>query len=268
MTAATLYDLFRKQSERLLPKDTDYHETVSLPLQEDRLEKSGKAQHFENFFFVINNRSFQADQVYGAAQLLGYPDKTFTLKKFFSLIHPSHHVVLRAGLYELLETLLAGGQIIRFGNPLFVLNIALKHINGEYLLFKWLAFPFQADDKNKMLSCFNELTLISSYHDDICNLRVTGDNGRAVAWLHDLQARIKKRFREQALFSEKERLILLHYSSHPADTNASVAETFGIMISSVITYNKRILRKAEQMFVRRFKTAREVAGYLSKEKLL
>jgi hypothetical protein len=101
---------------------------------------------------VINNNRFITEHVFGIHHMLGYREEDFTLKRYYSIIHPSHLVAQVTREYVFLESCMSGKWPTGFKSHRFINTIALKHSNGEYLLFKRLIMPFQHDEQFRMLS--------------------------------------------------------------------------------------------------------------------
>ena len=87
-------------------------------------------------------------------------------------------------------------------------------------------------------------------------------------WLQDFLERTQRIFQEKNLFSFQELRILRKYAYHDQLSVADIAKAFKIQESSVITYHKRILEKANHLFSNKFSNAKQVAIVLKQQGLL
>ena len=267
INAKSYYEILKQQSSRLLPA-TEYSYMVPVAKQQEEIECLKNAVHYERFFFVVNNYDLNIEQVHGVKKWLGYSDKDFSYYKYASLIHPTHLLAQLTNVYGLLEDFMAGVYPLEFmAGFRFISCLALKHANGEYLFFKRLAWPFQFDNKNRLLSYMNEFTLLGKYKNESYSVRLTDAAGNPVLFkkkaMHDAYAAI-----DNMPFSEQELNVLGIYAADNSLTAAKVAGTLNIKENTVITYKKRILNKAEKVFYRRFKTTADVAVFLKEQGLI
>ena len=267
LTHKSYYEILKSQTERLLP-EAAYKGVVPATLQLKELELLKNTLHYEKFFFVINHQSFTTEEIHGVKRWLGYSDTEFTIKKYFSIIHPAHLVAQMTSIYELLESFISGEWPIQFMSHCFINIIALQHANREYLLFKRVAWPFQHDHENRLLSILNEFTLIGKYNNEPYSVRLSDTNGKTIDWNDEMLKRTKHSFQKQMAFSLQEQRLLGKYAYNPSLTTAEIATIFNVKDSTVITYKKRILSKAEKLFHQRFKTAKHVAEYLREQGLV
>ncbi len=267
LTPKSYYEILKSQCERLLP-EAAYTYTISEAQQHKEVALLKNTLHYEKFFFVINNEKFINEHVYGVQKWLGYTDREFTLLKYISLVHPSHLVAQMTSANELLETFISGSWPLQFMGHRFISNIALRHANGEYLLFKRLAWPFQLDDKHRLLSYLNEFTLVGNFNNEPYTARITDAEGNAIDLHDELLHRTKQSFQKHKPFSVQEQRILHKLAQKNAVTSKEIGKMFSIKESSVITYKKRIMKKAEQLFHQRFASAKHVAIYLNDQGLI
>ena len=267
LTHKSYYEILKSQAGRLLP-EAEYTGIVTAAQQAKEIKLLKNTLHYEKFFFVINHHSFITEEVHGIKRWLGYAEKEFTIKKYFSIIHPAHLIAQMTSAYELLESFISGEWPIGFMSHSFINTIALQHANGEYLLFKRIAWPFQHDAENRLLSILNEFTLVGRYNNEPYTVRLADTDGNAIDWNDEMLKRTKHSFQKQMAFSLQEQRLLGKYAYNPGLTTAEIAAMFNIKDSTVITYKKRILSKAEKLFHQRFKTAKHVAEYLREQGLV
>lgn len=267
INAKDYYKILKKQAERLLP-DSEYKYVVSTQKQHLEIDHLKKTVHYERFFFVLNNYDFSIDHVHGVKKWLGYDEDDFTYYKYLSIIHPTHLLAQLSNVYELLENSMTGVYPLEFINGFrFISYFALRHLSGEYLFFKRLAWPFQYDDKNRLLSYLNEFTLLGKYNNESYTVRLTDADGRPLILKRKKINPVYSAI-ENMPFSHQELKVLNAYAKDASLTGAAIANTLMIKKNTVITYKKRILDKAEKLFYRRFKTAADVAIFLKEQGLI
>ncbi|HRH61115.1 MAG TPA: LuxR C-terminal-related transcriptional regulator [Chitinophagaceae bacterium] len=267
LTPKSYFEILKAQSERLLPEPF-YTHSVSEKEQQKEITILKNTIHYEKFFFVINHQKFITEHVHGVHRWLGYNDRDFTLMKYFSIVHPSHLVAQMTNVYELLEALIAGNWPVNFMSHKFISTVALRHAGGEYLLFKRLAWPFQHDDKNRLLSYLNEFTLVGAFNNEPYSARMTDSDGNTIDWHDELLHRTKQSFQKHTPFSVQELRILRKLANGNGHTSKEIGDMFKIKESSVVTYKKRIMKKAEQIFHQKFSSAKHVAMYLNEQGLI
>jgi len=267
ITAKSYFQIFKTQAERLL-SDEQFNLVISREEQQREIEKLKQTLHYEKFFFVLTHVGYKIEHVCGLQRWLGYKDSDFDIQRYFGIIHPSHMVAQMTVAYEMLEGFISGKWPLHFMGERLVNTIALQHANGEYYLFKRLAWPFQFDSNNRLISYLNEFTLIGKYNNESYTARFMDINGNAVDWQDELLKSTKKSFNGQKHFSTQEMRILHKFAGDPKLLPADIARMFKIKESTVLTYKKRILNKAEKLFHKRFKTTKQVAEHLREQGLV
>ena len=267
LTAKSYFEIFKSQSDRLLPA-RNYKLMVSEEQQRNELGKLEQTLHYEKFFFVFNNVNFSVEQVKGIKTLLGYNDAEFSALQYYRAIHPSHLAAQLIIAYELLESLISGHWPISFLSHRVVNTIALHHANGEYYLYKRVAWPFQYDECNRLICYLNEFTLIGKYNNEPYTIRFMDGNDKAIDWKGGMVKKADSKLTEHGFFSKQEMRVLNMFNDNPNLLLRDIARQLDIKESSVITYKKRILIKAERLFHHRFKTAKQVAEYLKEQGLI
>lgn len=267
-SSKSYYHIFKAQADRLLNKKT-YECQVSAAIQQKEINSLQAQLDFEKFFFVVNNHGFTTSHIHGVQKIMGYADNDFTTEQYLSTIHPSHLLAQMITAYEVNEHFLCGDWLpIFFKSHFFINIIALRHANGNYLLFKRLAYPFQYDDGNRLLAYLSEFTLIGPYHDEPYSARVTDASGNLVEIEKAIKRHTRKSFEKHLPFSGRELEVIHYYNQHENISNTMVAAALNVKPTSLKTFQKRIKRKAEDLFRREFKNTHEIALYLRKQEML
>ncbi len=268
LTPKEMYASYKALSEKFL-SECNYEKVVTVKDQAKEIELLKDTIHYERFFFTLDLHELKINNVHGVGKWLGYADKDFSLMKFLDIIHPAHVAAHHITATVLIEGLMRGDWNIEFMKHRYITNIALRHNKGHYLLLKRLASIFQYDKNHRLLEYLNEFTIVGEYKEQPYSIRA-GDNtgGTTLQWLEDFLKRIHQAFEQKHLFGFQELRILRKYAYHTDASVDFIANTFKIKDSTVITYNKRILEKAEALFHKKFDNAKQVAFLLREQGLV
>ena len=191
LTAKEMYELYQRQRDELLPLP-EYNKVVSAEKQKKEVQLLKETVHFERFFFVLNLHDLRLEHVTGVGRWLGYPDKDFTILKFLQIIHPSHLEAHYLTASVLIGGLMRGDWKVEFMKHRYSTNIALRHSNGHFLLFKRLASVFQYDTSHCLLEYLNEFTLVKEYDDESYLIGAKNEDGSKLVWLEEVLERTNK----------------------------------------------------------------------------
>ena len=263
-----MYSLYKAQSNRLLP-ELSYKKAISNEQQKKEIDLLAETIHYERFFFVLNLQHMEIEQVHGISKWLGYPDKTFTVQKLVQIIHPQHLAAHHISATFLIEGLMKGEWPVEFMKYRFIGTLALRHANGKYLLCKRLNSVFQYDlPQRRLLEYISEFSIVGEYKEEPYAVRLINDEGEKAEWMEAVMKKLREAFENRHLFGFQELRILRKYAYKPHILTAELANNFKVKDSTITTYNKRILDKAEQLFKIRFATAAKVAAFLREQGLM
>lgn len=267
LTARETFARFNALSAALLP-DAHYVKMVSSNEQQREIDLLRETLHLERFFFVINVHRPQLEQVHGVERWLGYPDKSFTLLNYFSIIHPAHAEAHHLAAVAMLEALMQGVWKIEFMKQRYSNVIALQHRNGHYLCFKRLSCIFQYNERHQLLEYVNEFTLIGPYNGQNYGINALNEDGTRLEWMDDLAKRMRSHFENRNFFSFQELRILRKYAYLPHLSSKEIAQAFKIEPSTLATHKKRIQKKAEEYFQKHFENIRQIATVLKEQGMI
>ncbi len=258
-----LLAFYQSQSARLLPLPS-YKKMIPQEEQNTELAHLKETIHYERFFFVVNLHEMKIEHLNGIERWLGYKENDFDFLTYLSLIHPEHAALHNITSITLIEGLMKGDWNIEFMKHRYITDIALRHRDGHYLLCKRLACIFQYDERRRLLEYINEFTIIRKYNGEPFTVRGTSDEGKDLEWMNTFLERTKQAFQNKNLFGFQELRILRKYAYNNKISVAQIANAFKVQESTIATYNKRILEKAENLYAKRFTNARQVALVLKK----
>jgi hypothetical protein len=264
-TAISLKDLL----DTLLPAENIYIPVVKKEQQLKQLELLHETISNETFYFVFNLLTCELENVLGVERWLGYSNREFTLSHYLDCINPAQSIQFNMIARCMYQSLCKSTFKLRFSTQRYISLVALKHYNGEYIVFKKTTSVFQYDDKNRLLAQLNEFNKIGIYDGTPLMPRIFEMDGFQK---NDFEQMVFKMamesFMEKKFFSDKEFTILKYYALNDTCNSKDLANLLNVKVSTIDTFNKRILDKARHTFTHPFSNAREVALYLKKERIL
>jgi hypothetical protein len=253
----------------LLPPENIYLPVVRKEQQLKLLETLNETLSTESFYFVFNLLTCELEDVKNATIVLGYPDHEFTVNRYLHCTHPGQTIQFNMIAHCMYKILCRGIFKLQFSTQKYISLIALKHYNGEYIVFKKTTSVFQYDTKDRLLAQLNEFNKIGDYEAEPLRPRVTETSGsQKDEFERQVFQMVLKGFMEKKYFSEKEFEVLKYYAGNESINRKQLAQLLGVTVSTIDTFNKRILVKARNTFTHLFNDVRAVAFYLKKEKIL
>lgn len=240
--------------------------TISIEQQQEIFSQADKEIKNEHFYFSIDIRSGSITRSNGITRWLGYPDTHFSFKNYQESIHEAHTVIQTYYGLALAELLLQDEVTFGFMSPVWVTILALKQKNGKYIYCKQECSPFQLTTTNKITEYFSRFTVIKEFDGEDYHSRIY--DGRDQRLEEKLRTGLQKKFEESSGFSIQELRILKRYIQNENVTSSSIAKAFKIEKATVDTYNKRILKKTEDLFRKKMDNAKKVAAYFKRMELL
>ena len=254
-------DIFHTESEPHYSPETN-NAPINAQQQTTSRQMDRKIRN-EHFYFSIDIKKNAITHCKGVNNCLGYIDSHFSIKDYLQVIHPAHAIA--DGFYAaalshcITNKTIALSTISRITH---VSLVALQHKNGKYIYCKKESRALQITDDYKILEYSNEFTIIKEFNNDPYIFRIYDNNGKAADVEKTIRQSVKTNFEITAGFSVQELRILKRYAAQENISSEMIAGSFKVEKSTISTYNKRILNKAENIFDHRFKNAKNVAGYL------
>jgi hypothetical protein len=235
------------------------------------IEQMKKNIRNEYFFFTVNLTKASIENANGVFQWLGYPENSFTFKKYMYAIHPSQHMTHAKIANNILQTLFRSDYEIKYLTDRFISNTAIRHADGTYLLFKRISSPWQWDANHKLSEYLNEFYLLGKFDGESFNPRSANISNTI-----DIQSAIERQVRdvirnksEEFLpFTTQQYRILRLLAYNPDWTEEEVGAQLSISVNTVHTHSKKLLPIARDYFSRPFLSTKEVAIFLRKEGIL
>ncbi len=231
-------------------------EAVSSEEQQNELESMKEVIRHEKFFFVVSSNESRIEHTHGVEKWLGYNEQEFTLEKYLSIIHPSYLEFLTHLAQITFQIVSNKGFRVGFREQRYVVDIALKHAKGHYVLCKRALSPWQwRYDKirQELTHYFNEFTVTNPYLEDISPElfpRILDVNGDKMFNLEDILRKNASLYFEtnKIFFSIQEIRIIRKMAYSPNITSSDLAAFFKNQIGTINTLKKRIIKKGRLLF--------------------
>lgn len=246
---------------------------VSAEEQLDEINSLKEIIRYEKFFFVLDRVNLRLEDINGVARWLGYDESTFNWEKYLSII-PESYMEFLIHLAEVTSGIANSKDFkVGFRQHQYVVDIALQHADGHYVLCKrsLTAWQWQYSNTQQVVTHYmNEFTVINPFVTEITpemSPRILDADGNK---LTDLEAVVRKISQEMVenqkiAFSVQELRILRKIAYNPNITSAEIATAFKTQVSTIHTLNKRILEKGKDYFHEsNFSNAKELAILLRK----
>ncbi len=241
---------------------------VSEAEQLAEIESLSEVILYEKFFFVVDVINQKIVHPQGIKKWLGYDEKNFSLKAYFECIHPSQLpflIELANATYKITTEL---DYPFSFREQQYVVDIALKHHHGNYILCKRSLSPWQwqAHGKKHFLTHYLLEFTITNHHIENLNTdlspRIYDRNGNKLANYEKLikEECSKAIENRNKIFSPQELRILRKFAYNQDIKSEEIAESFKITKETVHTLNRRIMKKGKYfMTENNFKHTKELA---------
>ncbi|MBA4848969.1 hypothetical protein [Emticicia sp. BO119] len=231
-------------------------EAISIEEQQNELESMKEVIRHEKFFFVVSSIESRIEHAHGVERWLGYGEQEFTLEKYLSIIHPSYLEFLTHLAQITFQIVSSKGFRVGFREQRYVVDVALRHSKGHYVLCKRALSPWQwRYDKirQELTHYFNEFTVINPYLDDISPEllpRIIDANGDKMFNLEDLLHKNASLYFEanKIFFSIQEIRIIRKIAYQPDIKSSDLAAIFKNQTGTINTLKKRIIKKGRLLF--------------------
>ncbi|MCU0325444.1 MAG: hypothetical protein MUF45_09360 [Spirosomaceae bacterium] len=251
-------------------------EAVVFSEQQKEIELMKELIPHEKFFFVVSTEGI-IEHINGVERWLGYNEEVFNLEKYLNIIHPSYLEFL-IHLAEVTFNIANNIDFrVGFREQRYVVDVAIKHADGHYVLCKRALSAWQwrfDNQKQQITHYFNEFTITNPLIEEINpNLypRILDSKG---VKLFDLEALLKRNAAvyledNKIFFSIQEIRILRKLSYNPKMTTKDLAAAFKNKVGTINTLNKRIIKKGRLLFNNEeINTAKSVAIMMRKNFLI
>ena len=220
-----------------------------------------KPLDFDTFYCVFDYRVPGFTFYKGIEKALGKKGD-FSMATYFELIHPDFLQLYTLWGIEALEMAIANKDQLEPFKFTYRISIPLLHENGNYYQCFQNSTILQIDSQNQLISQLNTFRMGIRFSDsDLRNLKgeIFSQDSPSPGWnklfMDNMSRRIMK------YFTPTEIKILQAYSTG-THTSEAIAELFDITLPTLYTHNRNILRKAHNLFHKRFGPIQDFAKYL------
>ncbi len=242
---------------------------VTEHAQRQELESLSRTIGSERFYFVVDMTRFEISRSEGIQRWLGYYEKEFTLKKYWSLVHAGMQKPVHNVFVQMANILCPGRFELEFMVQRYSSLTAIRHHAGHYLLLKRTASVFQYDAENRLTEYLNEFTIIGEYNGESLSPSFFTDKGEQEAERGEIiMKRALESFLGMKIFSVNELHVARMLAYQPGISQAQIANILELKPNTVDTYYKRFLKKSRDYFHHDFSSVLDAALYLRKTGLL
>jgi hypothetical protein len=242
---------------------------ISQSQQLKQVEILKQTVPYGKFFFVVDVLEHgEISHAHGLKEWLGIDDWTFSFKNYLSIIHP--------GYLQTLYLLANSAHTIANDNKNVISFMANKYIIKLPLLSRKEGFekekyvtvvrtlsPWQLDQYNRTVAYINEFQLLGDYDeekDTFSPIVMKDFYNRDNHLEKKLRTITSKAFSKP--FTSKELNILRLYAYEKGINITEISKKLKYKETAILTWNRRIIVKAETIFNIEFKTALSVANFL------
>lgn len=270
---------FNKRAKEAIKQEVLFNMEKAVPdeVLNEEIDSLKEIIKFEKFFFVVDSLNMKIMHANGILKWLGYEDSTFSLDQYFKIIHESfmNSLIHLAGVVSQMAN--SKELQVGFRQQHYVINVALRHAKGHYVLCKRSLSAWQwgyNKDERKVTQYCNEFTIINNQINEInpeIFPRILDQNSNKIVELEkQLHLNVSKAFEDNSkMFSPQEFRILRKLAYFPSIHSSEIAKMFKTQPSTIQTLNKRIILKGRQYFQdESISTAKEVAILLRRNFLV
>jgi hypothetical protein len=243
--------------------------SVNESLQQQEIQLLRQTLGSGRFFFVVDLVNFEITEKHGIQRWLGYGEKEFNLKEYWNIIHPGKQKALIAVAVQLYNSVCTGKYKLEYLVQRYGSQIALKHYNGQYLLFQKISSVFQYDAQNRLTHYMNEFIRLGEYENEPLRpffFTSAGDEEKERGG--EVLKKTMEQFMGMKVFSPNELQVARILAYAPSMKQAEVALALDVSPHTIDTYCKRFLNKAREYFHYNFNTVADAAVHLKKEGLV
>jgi hypothetical protein len=266
-TGIPIIDIYMNELRKYLPPD-NYKRMISQEDQQKVLHILKANTNRGKFSFILDAQTGDLKHQVGIYKWLGYPNNTFSIKKYLEITHPRHNIAQWINGSCTWDAIDANREWVNFYDITMVFSESLRHTKGHYLHFRCEAFPFQITIDGKGLEFAYEFSILKNHDKEDFSISFFDKNGNRPDMLEWVIRAKKKKFASFNLFSFQEMRILKCYGNNKKASMQDIATRFKISKETVATYNTRIIAKAEKLFFYEFDNAKKVAEYLKLMELM
>lgn len=251
-----------------------------LPLSPSLAEREKKVELLRNsidsytgypvYYFIVDIRKKAIVETHGIAECLGYREP-MTLLKYFNIIHPNHleiYARLAHTAVNMLrdEDFKIGKRVL---DSLYIINKAVKHIDGSYKMVTQTTSVHAMDKNNNVVSYLNHYRVVANYSGQPVSLKGVYRRKEHFENLVEITKQKAGYYTDYLPFTNKQmELIKYVVNKERKQTAKEVAIFFNITAPTVYTHYKAIKKRASQFFDIEFYSVEQVYDYLKKENVI
>ena len=266
-----IYNQFVSMMDRIFPpaEKSTLKLQVSQSQQLKQVEILKQTIPHGKFFFVVDVLEHgEISHAHGLKEWLGIDDWTFSFKSYLSVIHPGYLQTLYL-LANSAHTIANDKKnIMSFMANKYIIKLPIlsrkEGLNKEkYVTVIRTLSPWQLDQYNRTVAYINEFQFLGDYDeekDTVSPVIIKDFYNRDDKLENTLRTITAKKFSKP--YTSRELNILRLYAYEKGITISDISKRLKYKETAILTWNRRIIVKAETIFNIEFKSALSVANFL------
>lgn len=266
-----IYNQFVSMMDRIFPpaEKSTLKLQVSQSQQLKQVEILKQTIPHGKFFFVVDVLEHgEISHAHGLKEWLGIDDWTFSFKSYLSVIHPGYLQTLYL-LANSAHTIANDKKnTMSFMANKYIIKLPIlsrkEGLNKEkYVTVIRTLSPWQLDQYNRTVAYINEFQFLGDYDeekDTVSPVIIKDFYNRDDKLENTLRTITAKKFSKP--YTSRELNILRLYAYEKGITISDISKRLKYKETAILTWNRRIIVKAETIFNIEFKSALSVANFL------
>lgn len=254
------------------PKDShDFLPVITLNMQSKVLEAFRNLIPYEQFFMVVDARTYKVIKAEGFEKWLGYNDRQLTMEGYLRMMSEEQLLSRNLYSYVLLKKMHQGLWSLDFMNQHADNLFSVRDRNGNWVTLKRSAYVFQHDEKHRLLEYFNHFTIVAHEKLQPMGMRIMDNEGkRLLKYEGEIKTGVKAIVEESGIFSAQQVVIvnaILEEDQNDCGIKR-ISELTGLNPEAVKTQVLRIRNKVNELLNSKFLNSVEAVLYLRQQGLI
>lgn len=255
-----------------IPKDSpDFIPVIPAEKQTEVLEAFRKLIPYEQFFMVVDARSYKVKKAEGFEKWLGYNDRQLTMESYFRMMSEEQLLSRNLYSYVLLKKMHQGTWNLEFMNQHADNLFSVRNRNGNWVTLKRSAYVYQRDASHRLLEYFNHFTIVAHEKLQPMGMRIMDSQGnRLLNYEEEIKNDVRAIVEESGIFSVQQVLIvnaILEDNQNECGIKR-ISKLTGLNPEAVKTQVLRIRNKVNELLNSKFLNSVEAVLYMRQQGLI
>jgi len=214
--------------------------------------------NFQSFFWIQSNIDYTLEKVSNLRTVMGYDSLDF--QQWFSFIHPNHRI-LQYRLYLAISQFYLSGYLrknaLKFS---FVIDLPLRHIDGNYMYVRQRICACTLNKRNQVLHFLSWHDVLGHYDGQPVTLKGFSNQGKR---LYKIEEELKEKadYYLAMPFTKRQQEILKLFIQMGCPDLEKVAEELKLDLSTVYTHTRNMKERANQSYNYYFRDIFQIANF-------